>query len=75
MSRDEHPRRAGKVIILVVGLWVVGNALQSLIGWVLTSSVLVDASTAVLVGQVLAWGLLFVVSYYFRHELDVWLRS
>jgi hypothetical protein len=75
MSREEHPRRAGKVILLVVGLWVAGNALQSLIGWLLSNSSLVDANAAVLVGQVLAWGLLFVVSYYYRHELDVWLRS
>jgi hypothetical protein len=75
VNDDQNPRRPGRVIILVLGFWIVGGTLQSMFGWLLANSGMFDVSNAVLIGQVLAWGLLFVASYAYRRELDIWLRS
>jgi hypothetical protein len=75
MSSGPRPRRPGKVVIMVIAFWVVGNILQSIVGWLLGSSGLFDANTAFYVGLVLGWGLLFLISLYYRDYLDYWLRS
>ena len=71
---SERPRRPSKVILLVALLWLAGGALQTLFGVLLTNSGLLEASTATIVGQVLGWGLLAAIFYYYRRRLEHWLR-
>jgi len=75
MHDSERPRRPGKVILLVVALWIAGGVLQTVFGTLVASGDMVDAGTATRIGQVLGWGLLILVFFYFRHQLEHWLRS
>ncbi len=75
MTSGEKARRPLKVVILVVALWLVGGSMQSAFGQLLTNSGLVESGTAAIIGQVVAWGLLFLVFLYFRRQLDLWLRT
>ena len=75
MSDGPPPRRPIKVVIMVVVYWVVGNVLQSVFGGLLERGGLVSADTAFFTGLILGWGLLFLISLYFREQLDHWLRS
>ena len=75
MSSGPRPRRPIKVVTLVVVYWVGGNILQSALGSLLVNSGLLDSENAIRVGLVLGWGLLFLVSLYFREQLDRWLRA
>jgi hypothetical protein len=75
MSSGPRPRRPIKVVTLVVVYWVGGNILQSALGSLLVNSGLLDSENAFRVGLVLGWGLLFLVSLYFREQLDRWLRA
>ena len=75
MTNGEKARRPLKVVILVVALWFVGGTMQSAFGQLLANSGLVESRTAALVGQLLAWGLLFLIFVYFRRPLDRWLRT
>jgi hypothetical protein len=63
------------VVTLVVVYWVGGNILQSALGSLLVNGGLLDSENAFRVGLVLGWGLLFLVSLYFREQLDRWLRA
>ena len=74
MPDGERPRRPGKVILLVVVLWIVGGGLQTTIGALAARSGLVDEASASLVGLVIGWGLLIVIFYYYRREIEAWLR-
>lgn len=75
MSSGPRPRRPIKVVTLVVVYWVGGNILQSALGSLLVNGGLLDSENAFRVGLVLGWGLLFLVSLYFREQLDRWLRA
>lgn len=69
-------RRPGKVVILVIGFWILGNILQAgFSGLVERSGLIDDADTTAWAGLALGWGLLFIISLYFRERLDDWLRS
>ena len=75
MTSSEKPRRPSKVILLIVLLWLVGGALQTVFGLLLVNSGMLEAGTATLVGQILGWGLLVVVFYCYRKRLEDWLRT
>jgi hypothetical protein len=75
MSSGPRPRQPLKVVIMVVAFWIVGNVLQSVCGWAMRTSGLLDGSDLVWGSLVVAWGLLFVVALVFRESLDRWLRS
>ena len=60
---------------MVVVYWVVGNILQSVIGSGLVSAGLLEEEGAFRAGLIAGWGLLFVLSYRFREQLDDWLRA
>jgi hypothetical protein len=74
MSTDEQPRRPLKVIVLVVAFWVVGSTVQSGIGWALDQVGLAGPNASLPIRQLLAWSLLFGLSYRYRADLDDWLR-
>ena len=74
MADSDKPRRPGKVIVLVIALWLVGGALQTLFGWLLADSGLVEAGTVPLLGLFLGWGLLCVICFYYRGQIETWLR-
>lgn len=61
--------------MLVLGFWVVGGTLQTVLGQLVGRSGLVDESAAGLIALILAWGLLFVLSLAYRERLDDWLRD
>lgn len=75
MSSGEKARRPLKVIVLVLACWFVGVTLQSTLGSLIGNSGMVEAGTASLIGQLLAWGLLFLIALMFRTQLDRWLRT
>jgi hypothetical protein len=75
MSSGPRPRRPSKVIVLVLGCWVIGLTLQNLFGSLAATSGMVDPGIATLIGRVLAWGLLFVIAFIYREQIDVWLRT
>ena len=75
MIEPEKPRRPTRVVALVTGFWIVGGLLQSVFGWVVGATGLVEEEIAFRVGQVLGWGLLCVVSYVYRVQIDAWLRA
>ena len=75
MSSGPRPRRPIKVVTMVVVYWVGGNILQSILSWLLVNGGLLDADNAFRVGLILGWGLLFLVSFYCREQLDHWLRT
>jgi len=75
MREAPKSRSPKKVVVMVVVYWVGGNVLQSVIGSLFASGGLLEPDTAFGVGLVLGWGLLFLISYYFREPLDDWLRS
>ena len=71
---SERPRRPSKVILLIAVLWLVGGALQSLFGVLLANSGALEEGRATVLGQILGWGLLIVVFYVYRRQLEDWLR-
>lgn len=71
---DENPRRPARVIVLIVAFWIVGTTLQWAIGSFLETNGLVAPDNELPIRQVLAWGLLFGLSYYYRDPIDLWLR-
>ena len=73
-DEGERPRRPGKVILLVVVFWLVGTAMQQGLGWLAALPGIVGDDAAMRIGQVVAWGLLFVLSLVYRHQVDAWLR-
>ena len=75
MSSGPRSRRPVKVVIMVIAYWVLGNVLQAVFGWLAASAALLDPEMASRAGLVLGWGLLFVISFIFREQLDDWLRS
>ena len=75
MTSSERPRRPSKVILLIILLWLVGGALQTIFGLLLAEGGMLEAGTATLVGQILGWGLLVVVFYRYRKRLEDWLRT
>jgi hypothetical protein len=75
LNDGERPRRPGKVILLVVAFWLVGTALQAGLRWLIEQAGLVDPDIAGRIGQAVGWGLLCVLSYWYRHPLDEWLRA
>jgi hypothetical protein len=74
LNDEERPRRPSRVILLVVAYWVVGTALQSGVRWLAEQAGVTDEGTSTRVGLLLGWGLLFVVSVVYRHQVDGWLR-
>jgi hypothetical protein len=75
MNGAPNPRRPIKVVAMVVVYWVGGNILQSALGSLLVSGGLLDSDNAFRVSLVLGWGLLFLVSFVYREQLDRWLRT
>jgi hypothetical protein len=75
MSTGPRQRRPLKVVLMVAAFWIGGTALQSVLGWLLGSSGIVGEDSARTVGLILGWGILFLVSYAFREQLDEWLRT
>ena len=71
---NERSRRPGKVILLVVAFWVSGTVLQGALRSVAEQAGVTDVDVATRIGQVTAWGLLFVLSVIYRRPIDVWLR-
>jgi hypothetical protein len=60
---------------MVIVYWVVGNALQSVLGGLIERAGLVGPNDAVYAGLIVGWGLLFVLSLVYRDHLDRWLRT
>ena len=75
MSDGPRPRRAGKVVVLVLAFWIVGNLVQAALTWTLEGRGLVGVEAAARWGLVLSWGLLFLVAFVLRERLDRWLRT
>lgn len=75
MIDPEKPRRPTRVVALVAGFWLVGTLLQSVFGWLVGSTGLVEAEIAFRAGQALGWGLLCVISFVYRERIDAWLRA
>ena len=75
MIEQEKPRQPGRVVALVVAFWVGGTVLQTLFGWLLGQTGLLEPEIAGRVGQALGWGLLCVVSFVYRAQIDDWLRG
>jgi hypothetical protein len=75
LNDGERSRRPGKVILLVVGFWIVGTILQGAFRWVAEQAGVTDADTATRIGLAAGWGLLFVLSLIYRRPMDVWLRA
>jgi hypothetical protein len=71
----ERPRRPGRVILLVTAFWLVGTILQGGLRWLIEQAGLVEPEVAARIGQVVGWGLLCVLSFWYRRPLDEWLRS
>jgi hypothetical protein len=74
MYEGERPRKPSRVIVLVIVFWVVGISLQTVFDLIFTSIEALDIRYAGILAQILAWGLLFAVSYKYREPIDVWLR-
>lgn len=74
MYEGERPRKPSRVIALVIVCWVVGISLQTVFELLFVTAEVMEVRFAVILAQVLAWGLLFVVSYKYREPIDVWLR-
>lgn len=75
MYEGERQRKPLRVVVLVVGMWVLGNILEALLGAGLAGSGMVPDATAVWVGRIIGWGVLAVVAYVYRERLDDWLRD
>lgn len=75
MPDSEKPRRPGKVILFVIALWLVGGSLQTGFGWLLAAGGLVGADAVPLLGLILGWGLLCAICFYFRYQIETWLRT
>lgn len=75
MIEEEKPRRPARIVTLVVGFWVGGTILQSLLGWLLGQTGLLEPEIAGRLGQALSWGLLCVLSFVYRARIDDWLRG
>ena len=75
MTSSDRPRRPSKVILLIILLWLVGGALQTIFGLLLAEGGMLEPGTATLVGQILGWGLLVVIFYWYRKRLEDWLRT
>ena len=75
MSDGPRQRRPMKVVVLVAAFWIGGTALQTAFGWVLGTSGIVGSDSSATIGLILGWGVLFLVSLYFREPIDDWLRS
>jgi hypothetical protein len=60
---------------MVVAFWIVGNVLQAVCGWAMSTTGQFDGSALAWGSLIVAWGLLFVVALVFRESLDRWLRS
>ncbi len=71
---EERPRRPSRIILLVVAYWVVGTALQGGFRWLAEQAGVSDDDASTRIGLLLGWGLLFVVSVVYRHQVDGWLR-
>lgn len=75
MMNGPRGRRPIKVVVLVVGCWVIGRVLQAGLTSLVAGSGLVSTEGAEWSAIVVAWGLLCVVAYTFRERLDDWLRA
>jgi hypothetical protein len=75
MISGPRSRRPIKVVVLVVGFWVAGQLLQAGLAALLAGSGLASEEAAVWPALVVAWGLLFLLSYILRERLDDWLRT
>lgn len=75
LNDGERPRRPGRVILLVAAIWLAGTVLQIALGWLIQQAGLVEPEIAARIGQAVGWGLLCLVSFWYRHPLDEWLRS
>jgi hypothetical protein len=75
MISGPRSRRPIKVVVLVVGFWVAGQLLQAGLAALLAGSGLASEEAAVWPSLVVAWGLLFLLSYILRERLDDWLRT
>jgi hypothetical protein len=75
MIDPERPRRPGRVIVFVLALWIIGITLQTVFGTAVGATGLLEPDTSLRAGQILGWGLLCVVSFVYRHQIDDWLRS
>lgn len=74
MYEGERPRKPSRVILMVIVFWITGSVFQTLFGLLINSSGLVAEGSEVWMGRVLGWGLLFVISWIYRDQLDTWLR-
>ena len=74
MYEGERPRKPSRVIVLVIVFWVVGITMQTVFELLFTSIEALEVRFAVILAQILAWGLLFAISYKYREPIDVWLR-
>ena len=75
LNDGERPRRPGKVILLVLGFWIIGTILQGAFRWVAEQAGVSDAEMATRIGLAAGWGLLFVLSLIYRRPMDAWLRA
>ena len=75
MIEPEKPRRPTRVVLLVLGFWVIGTVLQSVFGSLVDTAGLFSTDVAHRVGQALGWGLLCVISFVYRVRIDAWLRA
>jgi hypothetical protein len=75
MSSGPRERRPIKVVILVVGLWVVGRLLQAGLTSLVAGTSGFSPEAAEWAAIIVAWGFLCAVSYALRERLDDWLRA
>ncbi len=75
MSSGSRDRRPIKVVILVVGLWVVGRLLQGGLTSLVAGTGALSPEAAEWPAIIVAWGLLCAMSYVLRDRLDDWLRA
>jgi hypothetical protein len=75
LNDGERPRRPGRVILLVTAFWLAGTILQGGLRWLIEQAGLAEPEVATRIGQVAGWGLLCVLSFWYRQPLDEWLRS
>lgn len=75
MIGGPRPRRPIKVVVLVVGCWLVGQLLQAGFASLFAGSDLFGSDGRPWPALIAAWGLLFVIAFVFRERIDDWLRS
>ncbi|MGE3273087.1 MAG: hypothetical protein AB7P40_30420 [Chloroflexota bacterium] len=74
MYGGERPRKPVRVVVLVLGFWILGNILEMGFGLAVNETGLVSDAAVVWIGRILGWGLLFAFSLVYRERLDAWLR-